>query len=213
VEIEFAIDLNKDESGKASFYLLQIKPLVGSGAGYSIEPDGISDEELVLLSRKSMGNGIINDITDIIYVEPDKYNNLLTNEMAEEVARLNEKMLSQNRRYVLIGPGRWGTKDRFLGIPVVWPQISNAKVIVEVSLPDFHLDASLGSHFFHNVTSMNVGYFSVNQEINDGSVQWEKLHKQKVIEKGKFFRHIRFETPLLIRMDGRKGMALISINE
>ena len=103
-------------------------------------------------------------------------------------------------------------RDRFLGIPVVWPQISNAKVIVEVSLPDFHLDASLGSHFFHNVTSMNVGYFSINQGSHDGTIIWDKLKKQKVIEKGKFFRHIRFEKPLLIRMDGKKGMAVISMN-
>ena len=85
----------------------------------------------------------------------------------------NEKMIRENRSYILMGPGRWGTKDRFLGIPVVWPQISNAKVIVEVSLPDFHLDASLGSHFFHNVTSMNVGYFSINQDIDDGIIYWE----------------------------------------
>jgi hypothetical protein len=122
-------------------------------------------------------------------------------------------MLKENRRYVLIGPGRWGTKDRFLGIPVVWPQISNAKVIVEVSLPDYHLDASLGSHFFHNVTSMNVGYFSINQGTNDGTILWKKLNKQKVIEKGKFFRHIKFEKPLLIRMDGKKGIAVISLSQ
>jgi hypothetical protein len=92
-------------------------------------------------------------------------------------------------------------------------QISNAKVIVEVSLPDFHLDASLGSHFFHNVTSMNVGYFSINQGSQDGTIIWEKLKKQKVIEKGKYFRHIRFDKPLLIRMDGKKGMAVISMNK
>jgi hypothetical protein len=133
--------------------------------------------------------------------------------MADEIDRINEKMLKENRRYVLIGPGRWGTRDRFLGIPVVWPQISNAKVIVEVSLPDYHLDASLGSHFFHNVTSMNVGYFSINQGTNDGTIIWDKLNKQKVIENGKFFRHIRFDEPLLIRMDGKKGIAVISLNQ
>jgi hypothetical protein len=138
---------------------------------------------------------------------------MLTNEMADEIDRMNEKMLNENRRYVLLGPGRWGTKDRFLGIPVVWPQISNAKIIVEVSLPNYHLDASLGSHFFHNVTSMNVGYFSVNQGSQDGIVVWEKLKKQKVIESGKFFKHVRFEKPLLIRMDGKKGMAVISMNK
>jgi hypothetical protein len=111
-----------------------------------------------------------------------------------------------------VGPGRWGTKDKFLGIPVVWPQISNAKVIVEVDLPDFHLDASLGSHFFHNVTSMNVGYFSINQEAHNGKINWDRLNEQQVIEKGKFFRHIRFEKPLLVRMDGKKGIAVITMN-
>ncbi len=212
VEIEFAVDLKKDEAGKASFYLLQIKPLVGSGAGYSIDPESICTDDLLLVTRKSMGNGVINDISDLIYLEPEKFNNMLTNEMANEIDSMNDKMLKENRRYVLLGPGRWGTKDRFLGIPVAWPQISQAKVIVEVSLPNFHLDASLGSHFFHNVTSMNVGYFSINQGTNDGSIKWEKLKEQNLIENGKFFRHIRFEKPLLIRMDGKKGMAVISMN-
>ena len=101
--------------------------------------------------------------------------------MADEIDAINRKMLSEGRKYVLIGPGRWGTKDRFLGIPVAWPQISNARVIVEVGLPDFHVDASLGSHFFHNVTSMNIGYLSVNQDTNDGTVRWNRLKKQKVI--------------------------------
>jgi CheY-like chemotaxis protein len=213
VEVEFAVDLTKDEDGKASFYLLQVKPLAGSGAGYSIDQETIYTDDLLLVTKKSMGNGVISDITDLIYLEPGKFNNMLTNQMASEIDLMNEKMLAENRQYVLIGPGRWGTKDRFLGIPVVWPQISNAKVIVEVSLPDFHLDASLGSHFFHNVTSMNVGYFSINEGTKDGTVLWDKFKEQKVIEQGKFFRHIRFDHPLLIRMDGKKGMAVISLNK
>jgi len=110
-----------------------------------------------------MGNGIISNITGYNLCGTGKVRHLRTTQMADEINAINDKMLKANARYVLIGPGRWGTKDRFLGIPVTWPQISNAKVIVEVDLPDFHLDASLGSHFFHNVTSMNVGYFSINQ--------------------------------------------------
>ncbi len=212
VEIEFAVDLTKDEDGNTTFYLLQIKPLVGSGAGYNIDPDSICTEDMILMTRKSMGNGVVSDITDLIYVDPDKFNNMLTNEMADEIDLMNEKMMSENRKYVLIGPGRWGTKDRFLGIPVAWPQISNARVIVEVSLPNFHLDASLGSHFFHNVTSMNVGYFSINRGSHEGVIYWNKLQDQQVIDEGKFFRHIRFDKPLLIRMDGKKGMAVISLN-
>jgi hypothetical protein len=213
VEIEFAVDLNRDEAGNASFYLLQIKPLLGTGAGYNIDTETINEDDLVLLTRKSMGNGLIDGITDIIFIEPEKFDNKLTIEMADEIAATNEKMVKENRKYILIGPGRWGSRDRFLGIPVTWPQISWAKVIVEVSLPDFHPDASLGSHFFHNVTSMNVGYFSVNQNSDQDKVNWEKIRNQQVVGKGEFLRHMRFEKPLLVRMDGKKGMAVISMNQ
>lgn len=213
VEIEFAVDMNNDDSGNASFYLLQLKPLIGTGAGYNIDPGSICEEDLVLLTRKSMGNGVINNITDIIFIEPASFDNNLTIKMAGEIAGINELMARENRKYVLIAPGRWGSRDRFLGIPVVWPQISNARVIVELSLPDFHPEASLGSHFFHNVTSMNVGYFSVRQDTGDETVVWENIMKQEFIRTGQFFRQVRFARPLLIRMDGKKGMAVISMNK
>lgn len=212
-EIEFAVDLNKDKEGNASFYLLQIKPLLGSGAGYNIDPETIDYENLLLESPRAMGNGAICNISDLIYLEPDRFDNMHTLEMAAEIDDFNDKMLRENCGYVLIGPGRWGTRDRFLGIPVLWPQISNARVIVEIDLPGFNLDASLGSHFFHNVTSMNVGYFSVNQAHNRGKVNWEKLKDQTVVGKGKYFTHIRFEKPLNIRMDGKKSLAVITLNQ
>jgi len=212
VEIEFAADLKKDEAGNASFYLLQIKPLLGTGSAYSIDPDTVDEKELILLTSKSMGNGVIDDITDIIFIDPEKFDNKLTVKMADDIAALNEKMVKEKRKYILIGPGRWGTRDRFLGIPVAWPQISGAKVIVEVSLPDFHPDASLGSHFFHNVTSMNVGYFSINQDSDQDKICWENIRGQQVVTQGEFFSHIRFENPLIVRMDGKKGMAVISMN-
>jgi hypothetical protein len=211
-EIEFAIDLKKDQEGNASFYLLQIKPLIGSEAEYTIDPDIIEEDKLILRTEKSMGNGVINYISDVIYIEPEKFDNLRTEQMADEISLFNQDMLKEKRQYLLIGPGRWGTKDKFLGIPIMWPQISNAKVIVEIDLPDFQLDASLGSHFFHNVTSMNVGYFSINQGSQNGIIDWEKLRNQEIIKKGKFFSHIRFKNPLLIRMDGKKGIAVITMN-
>lgn len=213
VEIEFAVDLNKDEDGNASFYLLQIKPLTGSYGSYSIDPDSVDEKLSVLISKKTMGNGLIDNITDFVYIKPEKFDNTLTSEMAGEIDRINRKMLKENRQYVLVGPGRWGTRDKFIGIPVEWPQISNARVIVEVGLPGFHVDASLGSHFFHNVTSMNVGYFSVDEETYGGKINWKILDNQKLIEEGIFFRHVRFDKPLIIRMDGRKGMAVISENK
>jgi hypothetical protein len=213
VEIEFAVDLSKDADGNTSFYLLQIKPVTGNRAEYNIDPDSINYDDLILFSTKSMGNGLISDITDVIFLEPDKFSNLLTTRMSEEIDVMNQKMMNENLKYVLIGPGRWGTRDRFLGIPVAWPQISNAKVITEVTLPGYHVDASLGSHFFHNVTSMNVGYLSVNPESEEGVIAWEKLRQQKVIESGSFFTHVRFEKPLVIKMDGKKRIAVISMNQ
>lgn len=210
VEIEFAVDLTRDENGNATFYLLQIKPMVGTGAGYTIDENTFKNEEIILKTYRSMGNGLIDYITDVIYIQPDLFDNMLTEQMAEEIDKINDRMLKENMHYVLIGPGRWGTRDKFIGVPVVWPQISNAKVIVEMSLPDFPLDASLGSHFFHNVTSMNVGYFSVNHADPNESINWEILNKQKIIHSGKFFKQVRFEHPFTIRMDGKRRMAVIS---
>ncbi|MBN2666515.1 MAG: pyruvate, phosphate dikinase [Bacteroidales bacterium] len=212
VEIEYAVDLNKDESGIASFYLLQIKPMLGMGAGYKIDTDAIDEEKLLILTHKSMGNGLVNDIADIVFIEPEKFDNKLTVSMADEIAAINELMVRENRKYILIGPGRWGSRDRFLGIPVVWPQISGARVIVEVALTDFRPDASLGSHFFHNVTSMNVGYFSVDQDSGRDIIHWDRIREGRLIGTGNFHRHVRFEKPLTVSMDGKKGMAVISTN-
>lgn len=209
VEIEFAVDLNKTRNNQSSFYLLQIKPLVGNESDYSIEENKLDKNQILLYTHKSMGNGRIDEITDIIYAVPEKFDNLKTLEMTYEIEKLNAQMLKENRKYVLIGPGRWGTRDRFIGIPVAWPQISNAKIIVEMSLDDFPMDASLGSHFFHNVTSMNVGYFSVNHTSPGDFIRWEIISKQEKIAETKYFRHVRFEKPFSVLMDGKKGIAVI----
>ena len=159
-----------------------------------------------------MGNGVIDDITDVIYVEPSKFNTMQTEKMAVEIDNINDKMLKEGRHYVLIGPGRWGTRDKFIGIPVVWPQISNAKVIVEISLPNFHLDASLGSHFFHNVTSMGVGYFSIHSD-GKNFIQYDLLQQQTIVEEGRYFKHVIFENDLDIVMDGKKRQSLIRMGD
>lgn len=212
VEIEFAVDLTKDKSGLASFYLLQIKPLVCNEDDFNVDVNKIDKKHLVLYSEKTMGNGKIQNIKDVIYVMPEKFDNTKTVEMKNEIDALNQKMQEAGKQYVLIGPGRWGTRDRFIGIPVAWPQISNAKIIVEMSLDDFALDASLGSHFFHNVTSMNVGYFSVNHKSIKDKISWDTLNSQKVVNESKFFKHVEFEKPLTIIMDGRKRISAITWN-
>ncbi len=209
VEIEYAVDLNKDKFGRASFFILQIKPLIHSEMDCNINMSKIKKDDLILYSEIGMGNGQLNGITDVIFIDPDKFDKSQTIEMAAEIEDLNNFMVSQNRKYILIGPGRWGTRDRWIGIPVNWYQISNASVIVETSLEDFPLNASSGSHFFHNVTSMDVGYFTVQPELKRCFIRYDKLKKQKTIKKGKFFNIASFEKPLTVKMDGRKRIYLI----
>jgi hypothetical protein len=211
VEIEFAVDLNKDDDYRASFYVLQIKPLIGNALDYDIDMSELDRNKIILYSEKCMGNGIIQDIHDVIFVDNPVFDKNKTMEMKMEIDQLNQTMKKEDRKYILIGPGRWGTRDRFIGIPVNWPQISNAKVIVETSLDDYPLDASSGSHFFHNVTSMNVGYFSIQSEISESYVKWDVLNEQQVINRTKYFKHVYFKDPLVIRMDGKKRISVISI--
>lgn len=212
VEIEFAIDLNRDKKYKSSFYLLQIKPLLGNASDYNVNIDSIKKEDILLYSEKGMGNGIIEDIADVIYVDTSKFDKHKTVEMAEEINMINTRMSKEKKKYILIGPGRWGTRDRFIGIPVNWPQISNAKIIVETSLDEYPLDASSGSHFFHNVTSMNVGYFSVQPEFSKSYIRYDLLQEQELIEETGFFRHVRFRKPLTVRMDGKKRISVITLS-
>ncbi len=210
VEIEFAVDLNKDENYKASFYLLQIKPLIGNATDFVVDMDKINQDEILLYSEKEMGNGIMENIHEVVFVDPDTFDKGKTVEMAEEMDRINSEMGKEGKKYILIGPGRWGTRDRWIGIPVAWPQISNAKVIVETSLEGFPLDASSGSHFFHNVTSMNVGYFCVQPEFSNSFVRYDILRQQKTLKKTNYFTIVHFEKPLTVRMDGKKRISVIT---
>ena len=183
--------------------------MIGQCQDYSIDFSKLDPSLTILSSGKTMGNGLVDWITDVIYIDVRVFDKSMTLEMADEIEALNSRMVAENRKYVLIGPGRWGTRDRWIGIPVAWPQISNAKVIVETSLEDFPLDASSGSHFFHNVTSMDVGYFSI-QHINETNfIRFEELDRQELISQTRFFRHVRFARPLIIKMDGKKRLAII----
>ena len=209
IEMEFAIDLNKGDNGWPTFYLLQLKPLIRREDDIEIDLDELNRNNLVLLSQKGMGNGRINGIQDVLYVDIDRFDRTRTKEIAAEILEFNKLLCDENRKYVLIGPGRWGTRDEFTGIPVRWAHINNAKVIVEVGLPDFPLDASLGSHFFHNVTSMNVGYFSVPLVDGNEFVNMKLLASQELIQEGNFIKWVRFEHSLEVLMDGRKRTAIV----
>lgn len=207
VEMEFSVDMEQEIP---ILYILQIKPLIKNEYNIDIENENIEQDNIILRAEKGMGNGRIRTINDIIYVKTEAFNRLETEEMAKEVKALNEILNSEQREYVLIGPGRWGTRDPMTGIPVQWSDISKAKIIVEQGLPDFPLDASLGSHFFHNVTSMNIGYFAIPFETEHSFINFDLLAEAEVIQELKHTKHVRFPTPLTITMDGKKQTAIIS---
>jgi hypothetical protein len=211
VEIEFAVNLEYDQvhKFKPSFYILQIRPLSVSADAYRIDADKLVKKELLMYTEHGMGNGIITDLYDIIYLDPSCFDKTRTQAMQEEIEKFNEKMAKSNRRYILIGPGRWGSRDRFLGIPVRWPQINRAKVILETGLRDFIVEASQGTHFFHNLVAMNVGYFTIPYVSHTDFVDMDWLLEQEIMERGEFFVHLEFEKPLVVRMDGKTGLAVI----
>jgi hypothetical protein len=213
VEIEYAVDLEKGENNLPTFYLLQIKPLIRREEQLMVEIGDIDPQRILMSAHRGMGNGIVNGITDVIFVDPARFDKMRTREIAEEINQFNRKLDFLNKEYILIGPGRWGTRDPFTGIPVAWANISRALIIVEMGLKDFPLDGSLGSHFFHNVTSMNVGYFTIPHNSSDSVINMEMLKSQPVIEEGKFVKHISFGKPLNILMDGKNRQAIISFDE
>lgn len=209
-EIEFAVDLNRDSNYKSSFFLLQIKPMLGNTQDYKVDLDAIDMSKVILISKNGMGNGYLNNISDVVFIKREAFDKSMTCEMALELNTINSKLIEQNRQCILIGPGRWGSRDRWIGIPVTWPQISQAKIIVETSFDDFPLDASYGSHFFHNVISMNVGYCSVQDGDLKSKIAWDVLNSLPVETETKFFKHAQLSKPLIVRMDGRQRLIVAS---
>lgn len=211
VEMEYAVDLEGGDNGWPTFYLLQIKPLIRHEEDLPVDLNRENPERILFYARNGMGNGRIAGIRDVIYIPGENFDNLKTKEMAIEVSQFNRKMEVLGRDYILIGPGRWGSRDAFTGIPVSWPQISRARVIIETGLRDFPLEGSMGSHFFHNVTSMNAGYFSVPWQSREAILNEGMLDRQTIVEELKYTRHICFEDELEILMDGRKREAVIRV--
>ncbi|MBN1326458.1 MAG: hypothetical protein JW996_00740 [Candidatus Cloacimonetes bacterium] len=211
VEIEFAVDLAQSDvtQTKPRFYILQIRPLSVTREDTVVAIDKLTPEDLVLYSEKAMGNGILKGIRDIVYVDPDKFDNTKTLEMVSEIDFINEKMKQENCQYILIGPGRWGSSDRFLGIPVNWAQINKAKIIVETSMEDYVIEASQGSHFFHNLVAMNIGYFTVHHNIKKNYLNWEWLKSQQAETTTEHVVHIRMPEAVLVKIDGKSGKAVI----
>ena len=200
VEIEFAVDMS---TKPMEFGFLQIRPTISDEECEEAKLDEVEATETVCYSPQAMGNGRMCDIQDIIYVKPDAFQAAKTREIAAELARVNEGLIRTERRCVLIGPGRWGSADRWLGIPVTWDQISSAQVIVETNLRDFTVTPSQGTHFFQNLTSMGIGYLTVDSTISEGFIDWDWLASQPAAAETTFLRHLRLPAPLNVQLDGR----------
>ena len=208
VEIEFACNLNADRTG--SLYLLQIRPIVDQKQMLDEDLAAIPDADCLLRSHNSLGHGVTEDVTDVVYVKTDDRFSAADNPtIAREIEKLNKEYLDRGTNYVLVGPGRWGSSDSWLGIPVKWPHISAARVIVEVALKNYRVDPSQGTHFFQNLTSFGVGYFTIDENRNDGCFHKAVLDAMPAVEETEHVRVVRFEKGLRIMMDGKKGEGVV----
>ena len=208
VEIEFACNLNADRTG--SLYLLQIRPIVDQKQMLDEDLAAIPDADCLLRSHNSLGHGVTEDVTDVVYVKADDRFSAADNPtIAREIEKLNKEYLDRGTNYVLVGPGRWGSSDSWLGIPVKWPHISAARVIVEVALKNYRVDPSQGTHFFQNLTSFGVGYFTIDENRNDGCFHKATLDAMPAVEETDHVRVVRFEKGLRIMMDGKKGEGVV----
>lgn len=212
VEIEFACNLNDDKTGE--LYLLQIRPIVDSKQMLDEDLDAISDEQCLLRSDNSLGHGVSEDVVDVVYVKTgDNFSAANNPAIADDVERINRRFLDEGKNYVLIGPGRWGSSDNWLGIPVKWPHISAARIIVEAGLENYRVDPSQGTHFFQNLTSFGVGYFTINAYMNDGLFRQDLLDAMPAVTETQYVRHVRFDKPLKIMMDGKKQKGVVMLPE
>ena len=213
VEIEFACNINPDRTGE--FCLLQIRPIVDSKQMLEEDITRIDGNRCLLRSHNSLGHGISEDVTDVVYVKmSDSYNAAENPQIVDEVDTINRKFLESRQNYILIGPGRWGSSDPWLGIPVKWPNISAANIIVEVALPHYHVDPSQGTHFFQNLTSFGVGYFTISIGHDNGEVfRKDVLDRMPAVEETAHVRHVRFPKPLKSLMDGKKQEGIVLLPE
>lgn len=212
VEIEFAVNMDVPRGEDAVFSLLQIRPITGNNDNKSLDWNSIDTENAIIYAQKALGIGAIENIEDIVYVRESNFDSSHTLEIADEINRLNQKFKEEDKHYILVGPGRWGSSDPWLGIPIKWPQISEAKVIVECGMENYRIEPSQGTHFFQNLTSFGVGYLTVNQYMGDGKMDFSTLDSFTPEYESKYIRHVKFDKPLFIFVDGRKNKAIIKLD-
>jgi len=209
IEIEFAANLETPPGTPKIFNFLQIRPVVHTDETSIINLGNIKPEETIIYSESALGNGMFKGICDLVYVKPESFNPAKNKDIAFDIERINSEFVKHGGGYVLIGPGRWGSADPWLGIPVRWPQISAARIIIESGLKNYRIDPSQGTHFFQNLTSFRIGYFTINPYINEGFYDVDLLNSMHVTYEDEHLRHIRFEKPLEIMVDGKTHKGVI----
>ena len=209
IEIEFAVNLETPAGSPKIFNFLQIRPIVHTEETHTINIDHIEKEQTIIYSESALGNGVFKGIYDIVYIKPESFSAANNKRVSLEIEKINATFVKESKGYVLIGPGRWGSADPWLGIPVKWAQISAARIIIESGLKNYRIDPSQGTHFFQNLTSFRVGYFTVNPYINEGYYDVEFLNKLEVVYEDSYIRHVRFKDPLEIMIDGKKHRGVI----
>jgi hypothetical protein len=210
VEIEFSVDLSADKKRKSEFFFLQMRPMVADELRFDVE---ITTEELdkaVCRSKQTLGNGRNEEIRDIVYVKPHVFETSATVQIAEEIGHLNASLVKEKRKYLLVGPGRWGSADRWLGIPVQWQHISGVGAIIELRNEKLKADPSQGSHFFQNITSLGIDYITVTEDAeSEDHFDWNWVRSIPTVQETTFLRHVMVEKPLIIKIDGRKSQCVI----
>ena len=209
IEIEFAVNIDPQNPGFATFYLLQVRPIVDNKEVMEEDLTLVEQEDTILTSTSVLGHGIVTDVQDIIYVKTGAFCSSNNLSIAYDIEKMNRQFTGEEKNYVLVGPGRWGSSDSWLGIPVKWPHISNARVIVECGLENYRVDPSQGTHFFQNLTSFGVGYFTINPFKGDGWFDEGYLNSLPAVEETEYLRHVRFDKPVVIKMDGKKSLGVV----
>ncbi|MBO7270107.1 MAG: phosphoenolpyruvate synthase, partial [Bacteroidales bacterium] len=212
VEIEFAVNLNsQDTDKKHAFYLLQIRPIVDSKEQFNENLNELPKEDLLMRTNYALGQGIASEIFDIVYVSGDNFNATQNQLCAYEIDKINKQLTQEGRNYVLIGPGRWGSSDPWLGIPVRWPNIASARLIVETSLNKYQIDPSQGTHFFQNLTSFGVHYYTIPHTQDERNfLDLDFLNGIEPIYEDKYLKHYRFDEAMVVKTDGKKGVGILT---
>ena len=209
VEVEFAVNMDVQAGQQQIFNLLQIRPIIDNQDNRPIDWSKVDVSDALVYGQNALGIGMMGDIADIIYIKSNTFDSLSTEKIAEELLEFNNRMQDEKRSYILVGPGRWGSSDPFLGVPVKWNHISEAKVIVECGIEKFEVEPSQGTHFFQNVTSLGVGYLTINPFRGDGLFREKELDARQALYDGTYLRQVRFDTPLWVCIDGRSNKGMV----